>query len=137
MDRFGALKTQAVAGLLIPVIPTAWIWITAPWQVGIFEAYSGLVWAGYNLANFALLLELTPSSRRSQAVALYQTVVFASAVVGPLLGGWLADEFGFRVIFGLSGAGRLLGILLFIWLSVRPLLAAHRGRPAASPAEAA
>jgi MFS family permease len=137
MDRFGALKTQAVAGLLIPIIPTAWIWITAPWQVGVFEAYSGLVWAGYNLANFALLLELTPASHRPQAVALYQTVVFASAVVGPLLGGWLADEFGFRVIFGLSGAGRLVGILLYIWLSVWPILVAQRSRPATAPAGAA
>jgi len=136
MDRIGALKTQAVAGLFIPVIPTAWIWITAPWQVGVVEAYSGLVWAGYNLANFALLLELTPSSHRPQAVALYQTVVFVSAVVGPLLGGWLADTFGFRVIFGLSGAGRLLGILLYVWLSVWPIFAAQRSRPAAAPASA-
>jgi MFS family permease len=66
----------------------------------------------------------------------YQTVVFASAVVGPLLGGWLADTFGFQVIFGASSAGRLLGILLFIWLAVRPILGARGSRPAPSPARA-
>jgi MFS family permease len=136
MDRLGALKTQALTGLLIPIIPTLWIWITAPWQVGVLEAYAGLVWAGYNLANFALLLELTPDSHRSQAVALYQTVVFASAVIGPLLGGWLADAFGFHVIFGASGAGRLLGILLYVWLSVGPILGARGARSAASAAGA-
>jgi MFS family permease len=135
MDRLGALRTQALCGLLIPIIPTAWIWVTAPWQVGVLEAYAGLVWAGYNLANFALLLELTPASHRPQAVALYQTVVFASAVAGPLLGGWLADAYGFAVIFGASGAGRLLGILLFIWLAVRPALGERVGRPA-TPARA-
>jgi hypothetical protein len=53
-----------------------------------------------------------------EALALYQTVVFASAVAGPLLGGWLADTFGFHVISGASGAGRLLGILLYVWLAV-------------------
>jgi MFS family permease len=137
MDRLGALKTQAVTGLLIPIIPTAWIWVTAPWQVGVLEAYAGLVWAGYNLANFALLLELTPASHRPRAVALYQTVVFASAVVGPLLGGWLADTFGFHVIFGASGAGRLIGILLYVWLSVWPVLGARGSRPATSPVGAA
>jgi MFS family permease len=136
MDRLGALKTQALTGLLIPIIPTAWIWITAPWQVGVLEAYAGLVWAGYNLANFALLLELTPESHRPQAVALYQTVVFASAVAGPLLGGWLADTFGFDVIFGASGAGRLIGILLYVWLAVWPILGARGSRPAPSPAGA-
>lgn len=134
MDRLGALKTQALSGLLIPIIPTAWIWVTAPWQVGVLEAYAGLVWAGYNLANFALLLELTPAAHRPQAVALYQTVVFASAVVGPLLGGWLADTFGFHVIFAASGGGRLLGILLYIWLAVWPILGARGARPAAAPA---
>jgi MFS family permease len=137
MERVGALKTQALAGLLIPIIPTAWIWVTALWQVGVLEAYAGLVWAGYNLANFALLLELTPASHRPQAVALYQTVVFVSAVVGPLLGGWLADTLGFHVIFGASGAGRLVGILLYVWLAVWPALGARGGRPAPSPAGAA
>ena len=132
MDRLGPLRTQALCGLLIPIIPTAWIWVTAPWQVGVLEAYAGLVWAGYNLANFALLLELTPATHRPQAVALYQTVVFASAVVGPLLGGWLADTFGFHVIFGASGGGRLLGILLFVWLAVWPAFPARGARPATS-----
>jgi DHA1 family multidrug resistance protein-like MFS transporter len=137
MNRLGALRTQALTGLLIPIIPTVWIWITAPWQVGVLEAYAGLVWAGYNLANFALLLELTPASHRPQAVALYQTVVFASAVAGPLLGGWLADTFGFRVIFAASGAGRLLGILLFVWLALWPALPTRGERPATAPASAA
>jgi MFS family permease len=102
----------------------------------VLEAYAGLVWAGYNLANFALLLELTPASHRPQAVALYQTVVFASAVAGPLLGGWLADTFGFRVVFGTSGAGRLIGIALYVWLAVWPILGARGNRPATSPAGA-
>ena len=129
MARLGALKTQALTGLLIPIVPTAWIWVTASWQVGVLEAYAGLVWAGYNLANFALLLELTPAAHRPQAVALYQTVVFASAVVGPLLGGWLADAFGFHVIFAASGVGRLVGILLYVWLAVWPVLGIARPAP--------
>ena len=137
MARLGALKTQALTGLLIPIVPTAWIWVTASWQVGVLEAYAGLVWAGYNLANFALLLELTPAAHRPQAVALYQTVVFASAVVGPLLGGWLADAFGFHVIFAASGVGRLVGILLYVWLAVWPVLGIRGRRPTASEAGAA
>jgi hypothetical protein len=46
------------------------------------------------------------------------------------------DTFGFRVIFGASGAGRLLGILLFVWLAVWPALRARGGRPAPAPAGA-
>jgi predicted MFS family arabinose efflux permease len=41
-------------------------------------------------------------------------------VIGPLLGGYLADSMGFKFIFVLSAAGRLIGMALFLWLSVRP-----------------
>ena len=88
--------------------------------MGIINTLSGFLWAGYNLSNFNLLLELTPDEQRPRAVALFQTAIFGSAVVGPLLGGYLADAIGFRFIFGLSSAGRLLGMALFLWLTIRP-----------------
>ena len=124
LDRKDAFWVQAVTGLLIPLAPLAWTLITAPWQVGIINTFSGFLWAGYNLANFNLLLELTPDEQRPRAVALFQTAVFGSAVAGPLLGGFLADAVGFKVIFGLSSAGRYLGTALFILLTFRPAKAA-------------
>jgi MFS family permease len=91
--------------------------------VGIINTFSGFLWAGYNLASFNLLLELTPDEQRPQAVALFQTAVFGSAVVGPILGGFLADAIGFRYIFGISSAGRLVGTTLFILFALRPIRA--------------
>lgn len=132
MDRRGALWVQRWTGWLIPSLPLAWIFVTAPWQTAFMEAWGGLIWAGYNMANFSLLLEMTPEDRREEAVALYQTAVFTSAVVGPLLGGYLADAVGYRVIFGLSGVGRLAGMALFAWLAVGPALRAGKGRASQS-----
>lgn len=134
MDRKGALWVQQVTGFMIPSLPLAWVFVASPWQTAPMEAWGGLIWAGYNMANFNLLLEMTPEHRRAEAVALYQTVVFSSAVVGPLLGGYLAGVFGFQAIFGLSAAGRLVGMVVFAWLAVGP--ARRRGvgvaeRPAA------
>jgi MFS family permease len=126
IDLKGAYWVQAVTGLAIPMAPLAWALITAPWQVGIINAFSGFLWAGYNLSNFNLLLELTPDEGRPRAVALFQTAVFGSAVIGPLLGGFLADAIGFKFVFGLSSAGRYLGIALFILLTVRPGRALER-----------
>lgn len=120
LDRKGAFWVQTATGLLIPLMPLAWAFITAPWQVGIINTFSGFLWAGYNLSNFNLLLELTPDEQRPRAVALFQTAVFGSAVIGPLLGGYLADAIGFRYIFGLSSAGRFLGTAFFLWLTIRP-----------------
>jgi MFS family permease len=119
LDRKDALWVQAVTGLLIPLAPLAWSLISAPWQVGMINTFSGFLWAGYNLANFNLLLALTPDEQRPRAVALFQSAVFGSAVAGPLLGGLLADAVGFKFVFELSAAGRYLGTALFILLTVR------------------
>ena len=120
IDKRSAYWVQAVTGLLIPLAPLAWAFITAPWQVGLINAFSGFLWAGYNLANFNLLLELTPAGQRPRAVALFQLAVFGSAVAGPLLGGLLADTAGFKTVFFLSFVGRLAATGLFLLLVVRP-----------------
>lgn len=119
LDKKGAYWVQTVCGFIIPLLPFAWIFITSPWQVVPINLLGGFVWAGYTLSNFSLLLALTPDAQRPRAVALYQTAVFSSAVLGPLLGGWIADLVSFKLIFGLSFGGRLVGMLLFVWLTLR------------------
>ncbi len=119
MDKKDAFWVQMVTGFLIPFLPLAWVFITQPWNVGLINTFGGFLWAGYNLANFNLLLVMTPDDQRSRAVALFQTAVFASAVVGPILGGYLADAVSFHLIFFLSFAGRMLGAVMFALLVVR------------------
>jgi MFS family permease len=114
MDKKGVFWVSLLAGFMIPILPTAWMLITAPWQVGLINTLGGFLWAGYNLANFNLLLLLTPNSQRARAVALYQTAVFSSAVIGPLLGGYLADAVSFHLIFAMSAVGRFLAMVLFV-----------------------
>ena len=128
LDRKGAVWVIMVSGLFIPGLPLAWIFITEPWHVGIINTFGGFLWAGYNLANFNLLLTLTPDEQRPRAVALFQTAVFSSSVIGPILGGYLADVFSYQLIFFLSGAGRLLGIVVFFLFTVRVLKARAQQR---------
>jgi MFS family permease len=121
MDRKGAIWLAIVTGIPISILPMLWAAYTAPWQVGVNNAFGGFLWAGYNLANFNLLLQLTPNAGRARAVALYQTGVFAAAVAGPLVGGYIADHISFQLVFLLSGIGRLLATGLFVWLTALPL----------------
>ena len=126
VDRRGNLWMLGVTGALIPLMPLAWVFINAPWQVSLINAASGILWTGYNLANFNLLLEMAPDDARADAAAFYQFVVMASAVVGPLLGGYLADIAGYKLVFGISAAGRWLGVLAFLWLAARPAMRTRR-----------
>jgi len=121
LDRKGAVWLAIVTAIPISFLPVFWATYTAPWQVGINNLFGGFLWAGYNLANFNLLLQLTPNEGRARAVALYQTGVFAAAVAGPLLGGWIADNINFQTTFILSGVGRLIATGMFVWMTAWPL----------------
>jgi len=122
-DRKGDVFVQVLTGFIIPILPISWILVTSPGQVVFINIASGVLWAGYNLASFNILLKLTPDDRRPEATALYQTLVTTSAVIGPLIGGALADSVGYKAVFAVSGAGRFMGTLLFVALVVRPGLA--------------
>jgi MFS family permease len=119
LDRRGALAVIAVSGLIIPLLPLGWGLAGEIWHVYLLVSVGGLVWAGYNLANFNLLLELAPADARNRAVALYQAVVFTAAVIGPVAGGVLVDVVGYRPVFLATGAGRLIGIGAFLLLMKR------------------
>ncbi|MBN1648677.1 MAG: MFS transporter [Spirochaetales bacterium] len=113
LDRIGNLKTQLVSGFVIPFIPLVWLLFTRPWHVFFANWMGGFMWAGFNLTNFNLLLDLTPDESRPKYVAIYQTAVFISAVAGPLLGGLLIHAVNYRTVFMLSTAGRLAAITAF------------------------
>ena len=128
IDEKGNLWVQRAAGLIIPLLPLFWMVVRAPWEVLLINVVGGFAWAGYNMANFNLLLDLTPPDQRARAVALYQTVVFASAVIGPILGGLAADRVGFLVVFAVSAIGRAVGMLVF-FARVRPSNAGAESPP--------
>ena len=120
LDRRGVKWLMVVCGLLIPGIPFGWLFVTQPWHTYIFSAWGGFWWAGYNLAAFNFLLAILPEAQRARFTATYQTMVFASTVIGPLLGGLLVEQIGYKSVFFVSGVGRLSGALLLSRLVREP-----------------
>ncbi len=113
-DRRGARWVMGFTGMLIPLIPIIWSAAPNPWWLIPVEILSGFAWAGYGLANFNLLLTLTPPTQRERYIALYQTVVFGAAFVGPLMGAGLANSLGIRPLLWLSAAGRFIASGAFL-----------------------
>lgn len=131
VDRKGSVWVFLVSGFPIVILPSIWSFYTNAWQVGWNNMFGGFFWAGYNLANFNLLLMLTPDDQRPRAVALYQTAVFSSSVIGPLIGGYVAENLDYTLIFWLSSLGRLIGLLSFCTLGMKAAFATERGQRAA------
>jgi MFS family permease len=112
-DRWGAHRVQLVTGLLIPLLPPVWALTRSPWHAVPLNLAGGFLWAGYGLASFNFLLTLIPEDRRPRYSALYQIIVMAALAGGAAVGGTIADAWGYRTIFVLSGIGRFGAALLF------------------------
>ncbi|MGB6838035.1 MAG: MFS transporter [Dehalococcoidia bacterium] len=116
VDVRGARLVMVLTGLAIPALPLGWFFVQAPWQVIFINALGGVAWAGYNLGAFNLLLNIAPADQRPRYAAAYQTTVFFSAFLGPLMGGFLAEAYGIKLLFLLSAAGRMSATILFLRL---------------------
>jgi predicted MFS family arabinose efflux permease len=104
---------QLAIGLVIPLLPWGWALTRSPWHVVPIDMAGGFLWAGYNLANFNMLLAITPEDMRPRYSALYQIVVMGALAVGSAIGGVIIEQWGYYVVFALSGVGRLAAALLF------------------------
>jgi MFS family permease len=130
VDVRGAKRVMVLTGLAIPLLPWGWFFVQAPWQVIFINVAGGVAWAGYNLGSFNLLLDIAPEDQRPRYAAAYQTMVFFSAFLGPLVGGFLAQAYGIKLLFIISGAGRMSATLLFLRLVREVRSRATEGAPA-------
>jgi MFS family permease len=116
LDKRSARWVTTVAAFGVPILPFIWIFFTQPWHVIFVSIPSGFLWAGFELGSFALLLELLDGEESTEAAAGHTSLLAAASVIGPLIGGWVIDRVGYLWDFSLSGAVRLVGALLFVWL---------------------
>ncbi len=113
-DHWGPRRVQLLTGLLIPFIPLGWALVRSPWQVAPLEFCAGFLWAGYNLPAFNFLLTLIPKESRERYSAIYQIIVTVALAGGALVGGVVAEWWGYQAIFLLTSLGRFITALLFV-----------------------
>lgn len=120
-DRWGARKLTVISGLLIPILPLAWVFSTAAWHVILINLLSGVLWGAYGLGSLNYLLQITPPELRARYSAVFQIIVTVSLGIGAALGSLAINYWGFHGVFIGSAAGRLSAALLFAFLVTRSL----------------
>jgi MFS family permease len=118
-DRWGARKLVMVSGLLIPILPFAWVFINSAWMVIPINLLSGVLWGTYNMGSFNYLLHIIPQDRRARFSAVFQVVVTISLAIGAALGSFAVTRWGIQAVFAGSGIGRLTAAILFVLISTR------------------
>lgn len=114
-DLFGR-KVILVVGVVIFLAASALCGISQnAWQLIAFRALQGVGSASLFTSAFAVVADLFPPSERGRYSGLFGAVFGISSLVGPLLGGFITDHFGWHWVFFINlpiGAVALAFILL-------------------------
>lgn len=116
VSRFGEKNTY-VAGVFIVAISTG---LTAfsqnYWQLLGFRAAGGIGSVMFTVSAMGLLIRIAPKNMRGRVTALYGAMFLIGNMVGPVLGGTLA-EFGVSVPFLLYATALIIaGILMAVFM---------------------
>lgn len=114
VSLLGDKRVMSVAGIFAGLIPAFWAISRGPMDAYVYNTISGFFWAGYHLAAFNMLLEVTPGVHRTALVAGYNALVGVSHFLGPLVGGVTAERLGIPAVFLISTALRLAGLAAFV-----------------------
>jgi DHA1 family multidrug resistance protein-like MFS transporter len=106
-DRYGRKLMVQRAMFGGAVILAAMGFVQNVWQLAVLRAIQGML-TGTVAAATTLVASSTPRERSGYALGLLQMAVWTGASVGPLLGGLVADTWGYRAAFWVTG------ILLFM-----------------------
>ncbi|QUD90903.1 DHA2 family efflux MFS transporter permease subunit [Phenylobacterium montanum] len=86
-------------------------------QIVLFRILQGAFGAAMGPLSQAVMLDTFPGAQRGPAMAIWGVGVMVAPIVGPVLGGWLTDDFSWRWVFYINlpiGVLCLMGVMGFI-----------------------
>src|SRR3954451_5461172 len=86
-------------------------------QIVLFRILQGMFGAALVPLSQSVLLDVYPKERQGFAMAMWGIAVMVGPVLGPVLGGWLTENYTWRWVFYINlpiGALTFLGIITFL-----------------------
>ncbi|MBL0107881.1 MAG: MFS transporter [Ignavibacteria bacterium] len=102
-DRFGKKKMvlRAIFGLAVSQFL---IGLSANvWQLFAFRMVQGAI-SGFIASSLALVSASTPKERSGYSIGILQTSISSGTVIGPFIGGFIADMTSYRTVFFITSA---------------------------------
>jgi MFS transporter, DHA2 family, multidrug resistance protein len=91
-------------------------------EIVLFRILQGVFGAPLVPLSQSVLIDIYPKERQGFAMALFGLGVMAGPILGPVLGGWLTDNYSWRYVFYINlpvGALTLAGLTVFLRESPR------------------
>jgi MFS transporter, DHA1 family, multidrug resistance protein len=110
-DKYGRKPMIVRAGFALFVIYTLMAFVTNPYQILGLRILQGLL-SGFIPGAIALIGTNTPSDKVGYALSMVSSASASGMIIGPLLGGGIAELFGNRWAFGTGGL--IVGLATFL-----------------------
>lgn len=123
-DRHGRKVMLLRAGFGMGVMTALMGLVGAPWELLVLRLVNGL-FSGFISMAVSLQASVTPDEDSGAALGTLQTGAIAGSLIGPLAGGWLAEQLGYHRVFFLTG-GLLFVATIIVMLFVHEQ---HQPRP--------
>lgn len=112
LDRFSEFKTFFYGQLLSLFVFIAYIFVTGRFYLIIVQVIMGVAWSCLYVG--ALLIVLRSGKERGTAGGIFQSTINLCNAVGPLLGGLIAQGWGYRGVMLFAAALCLGGIFVAV-----------------------
>ncbi|WP_028562470.1 MFS transporter [Paenibacillus pinihumi] len=106
-DRYGRKVMLLRSGFGMAIVMTMMGFATAPWHLLVLRMVNGTI-SGFNPASISLVSSTAPKEKMGFVMGTLQSGAIAGTILGPFFGGMMANAFGYRPIFYITGS------LLFI-----------------------
>lgn len=125
-EQVGYARTVGIGMLGSAVLYGLQTFAANPWQLGGLRLLSGVTGAAVGPGVAALLATTVSADLRGRAFGLNQAASSAGAILGPLLGGYIASYLDPRGVFALAGLIYLAGGL-WVYRVLQPMLRPKNG----------
>ena len=102
-DKYGRKMMLLRSGYGMAIVMVLMGFAQTPFQLLLLRLLNGTI-SGFNPAAISLAASATPKQRMGFAMGMLQSGQVAGTILGPFIGGLLADTIGYRPIFYITGA---------------------------------
>ena len=119
--RFGEVRLFVLATLLFSITSAMCGFAASMGMLVAFRALQGAVAGPMYPITQALLLSIYPTEKRPQALALIAMVTVVAPIAGPVLGGWITENYTWRWIFFINvPIGIFASFMVWLQMHKRP-----------------